>query len=108
MNSPCDASSSQSFIGLIAGAQAGQGEEVSSALLREGIKHVKLGLLDYTIFSTVRMVATQLSHSREDESVWRQLIIGPVAAGTFELDPERTKKLTRLTEDVERLSSEFP
>ena len=92
-----------SFIGLLAGAQQGQGEEVSSALLREGIKHVKLGLLDYTVFSTARMEATQLAQSSEDESVWRQLIIGPVAAKTFELDPERAKKFTCLTEDVEAL-----
>ncbi len=92
-----------SFIGLLAGAQQGQGEEVSSALNREGIKHVKLGLLDYTIFSTVSMVATQLAHSSEDESIWRQLIIGPVAAGTFDLDSERTKKLTSLTENGDEL-----
>lgn len=91
------------FIGLIAGAQPGQGEELSSALPHEGVKHIKLGLLDYTIFSTVRMVATQLAHSSEDESVWRQLIIGPFAAETFELDAERTKKITLITEDVDEL-----
>jgi hypothetical protein len=94
-----------SFIGLLAGAQQGKGEEVSSALIGEGIKHVKLGLLDYTIFSTVRMVATQLAHSSEDESIWRQLIIGPVAAGTFDLDPERTKKLVSLTENIDELKN---
>ena len=92
-----------SFIGLLAGAQQGQGEEISSALLRENVKCVKLGLLDYTIFNTVRMVATQLAHSSEDESIWRQLIIGPVSVGTFELDSERKKKLLQITEDIEEL-----
>jgi hypothetical protein len=92
-----------SFIGLLAGAQQGQGEEISSTLVREGIKHIKLGLLDYTIFSTVSMVATQLAHSSEDESIWRQLIIGPVAAGTFDLDSERTKKLTNLSQNFDEL-----
>ena len=92
-----------SFVGLVAGARQGQGEEISSTLLRENIRHIKLGLLDYTIFSTVRMVATQLAHSSEDESVWRQLIIGPVSVGTFDLDPERKKKLLQFTEDVEEL-----
>ena len=88
-----------SFVRLLAGAQQGQGEEVSSTLVREGIKHIKLGLLDYTIFNTVQMAATQLADSSEDESIWRQLIIGPVPLGTFDPDSERTKKLTNLTEN---------
>lgn len=92
-----------SFIRLLASAQQGKGEEVSSALIREGIKHIKVGLLDHTVFNTVRMVATQLAHSSEDESIWRQLIIGPVAVGTFDLDSERTKKLIGLTENVGEL-----
>ncbi|MBW2609186.1 MAG: hypothetical protein JRC68_02450 [Deltaproteobacteria bacterium] len=93
----------ESFIGLLAGAQQGQGEEVSSALLRENIKRVKIGLIDYSIFSTVQSVTSHLFQGGEDEAVWRQLIIQPAAAGSFKLSQEKIKEFTRLTEDLEEL-----
>jgi HEAT repeat protein len=93
----------ESFIGLLAGAQQGQGDEVFSALSRENITRVRLGLLDYTIFSTVQTVASQLTQRSEDEAIWRQLILQPAGAGAFNLSPEQTKQLTSLCEDVEEL-----
>ena len=93
----------ESFIGLLAAAQQGQGEEVSSALTHENIKRVRLGLLDYSIFSTVQTVATQVTQTSGDEAIWRQLILQPAGAGTFNLTPEQTKQLTRLSENAEEL-----
>ena len=93
----------ESFIGLLAAAQQGQGEEVSSALTHENIKRVRLGLLDYSIFSTVQTVATQVTQTSGDEAIWRQLILQPAGAGAFSLSPEQTKQLTLLSEDPEEL-----
>jgi len=93
----------RSFLALLAGAQQGQGEEVSSALPRENITHAKLGLLDYSIFSTVQTVATQLTQTSEDQAIWRQLILQPAGAGGFNLSPEQTKQLARMSEDAEEL-----
>ena len=97
----------ESFIGLLAGAQQGQGEEVSSALPRENIKHVRISLLDYTIFSTVQTLVTNLTQTSEDEAIWRQLILQPAGAGAFNLNPEQTKHLVSLCEDVEELKKLF-
>jgi len=91
------------FIDLLAGAKQGEGEGVSLALSREHIGHAKLGLLDYSIFSTIQTVAAQMSRSAGDESLWRQLIIQPAAAGRFSLDLEKARELTRLSEDIEEL-----
>ena len=93
----------ESFIGLLAGAQQGQGEEVSSALSRENIRRVRLGLLDYSIFSTAQAIASQITQTSGDEAIWRQLILQPAGAGTFNLSPEQTKQLTRLSENAEEL-----
>lgn len=93
----------ESFIGLLAGAQQGQGDEVCSALPRENIKHVRLGPLDYTIFSTAQKIAAQLTQTTEDEAIWRQLILQPSEARAFNLSPEQAKQLTRLCEDVQGL-----
>lgn len=93
----------ESFIGLLAGAQQGQGDEVCSALPRENIKHVRLGPLDYTIFSTAQEIAAQLTQTTEDEAIWRQLILQPPEARAFNLGPEQAKQLTRLCEDVQGL-----
>ena len=92
----------ESFIGLLAAAQQGQGEEVSSALTHENIKRVRLGL-DYSIFSTVQTVATQVTQTSGDEAIWRQLILQPAGAGAFNLTPEQTKQLTHLSENAEEL-----
>ncbi|UCF72988.1 MAG: hypothetical protein JSW35_00490 [Deltaproteobacteria bacterium] len=93
----------ESFIGLLAGAQQGQGDEVCSALPRENIKHVRLGPLDYTIFSTAQKIAAQITQTTEDEAIWRQLILQPPEARAFNLGPEQAKRLTRLCEDAQGL-----
>jgi hypothetical protein len=90
----------ESFIGLLAGAQQGQGEEVSSSLLREDIKHVKLGLFDYTIFNTVQKIAAKLSQTFEDEAIWLLLIMQPAAPGTYNISPKMIEQLTNLSGDV--------
>ncbi len=93
----------ESFLALLAGARQGQGDEISEALARENILHVKLGFLDYTVFSTIQMAATQLAQSSDEESMWRLLILQPEAAGTVSLDPETVERLKRLAEDEEEL-----
>ena len=95
----------ESFIGLLAGANQGQGQEVADALPQENIKHIKIGLLDYSIFSTVQSVASELAHSTGDETIWRRLIVQPAAAGTFNLEPEGIKELTRLSQDADELKN---
>ena len=45
----------ESFLGLLAGARQGQGDEISEAIASENLGHVKIGVLDYTIFSTIQM-----------------------------------------------------
>lgn len=92
-----------SLIELFAGANQGQGDDLLSALPRENIKHVRLGLLDYTIFSTVQTVATQLTHISDEEGIWRQLILQPAGAGALKLNTEQTKQLSSICEDVEEL-----
>jgi len=91
------------FIDLLAGAKQGEGEGVSLALSREHIGHAKLGLLDYSVFSTVQSIAAQMSSGKGDEALWRQLIVQPATAGIVSLDPEKAQELTRLTEDIEGL-----
>ena len=93
----------RSFIEILAGAQQGQGEEVSLALPRENIRRVKLGLLDYSVFSTVQTVASQITQTSGDEAIWRQLIIQPAGAGGFNISPEQIKELTHLSDDAEEL-----
>jgi hypothetical protein len=93
------------LIELLSSAKQGEGEQVSMALGHEHIRHVKIGLLDYSVFSTVKAVAAELSHGSGDEWLWRQLIVKPAAAGTFRVDSEGAKKLGRLAEDIEELKS---
>jgi len=95
----------ESFISLLAGARQGQGDEVLSAMPRENIRHVQIGLLDYSVFSAIQSVAVQVAQNTQDEILWRQLILQPVASATFHLTPERIKQLTRLSEDVEELKT---
>jgi hypothetical protein len=90
----------ESFIELLAGAQQGQGEEVSSALLREDIIHVRLGLFDYNIFNTVQAIAAKLSKTSEDEAIWLLLIMQPTASGAFNLSPKMIEQLTNLSGDA--------
>jgi hypothetical protein len=93
----------ESFIGLLAGAQQGQGDEVSSALMRENIRHARVGIMDYTIFSTAQTVAAQLSQTGQEEAIWRQLILQPAGTGAFNVSPVQTERLALLSEDVEEL-----
>jgi len=92
-----------SFIELLAGARQGQGEEALSTLTRDNIAHVRIGLLDYTVFSAVQTVASQLTASNDEVGVWRQLILQPAGAGTMRLDQDQTNKLASICEDVEEL-----
>ena len=93
----------ESFLGLLAGAQKGQGDEISEALSRENIQQVKLGFLDYSIFSTIQMAAAQLAHSSGEEAIWGLLILQPEAVGAVNIDPETAERLRRLSEDPEEL-----
>jgi len=92
-----------SFIELLAGARQEQGEEVLSMLTRDNIAHVRVGLLDYTVFSAVQAMATQLTASNDEAGFWRQLILQPAGAGILKLDQEQTNKLAGICEDVEEL-----
>jgi hypothetical protein len=91
------------FIELLSGARQGQGEEVLSALTRDNIAHVRIGLLDYTVFSAFQTAPAQLSTVSDEAGVWRQLILQPAGAGTLRLDQEQTYKLASICEDVEEL-----
>ncbi len=93
----------EGFIELASRAKQGQGEDVSMALVREHIGHAKIGLMDYSVFSSAQAVAAKLSHGAGDEWLWRQLIIQPAAPGIFSVDSERAKELGRLSEDIEEL-----
>ena len=93
----------ESFIECLAAAKQGQGDEVIAALLRENIKHLSLGILNYSVFSGVHTVAARLSPSGEDSAVWRQLILQPAGVGSFNLDLEKVKTIGRLSEDLEGL-----
>jgi hypothetical protein len=92
-----------SLVELLAGARQGQGDEVLSALTRENIGHVRIGLLDYAVFSAVQTAATQLTALSDEAGVWRQLILQPAGAGAQRLDQEQTNKLASVCEDVEEL-----
>lgn len=91
------------FVGLLAGAQQGQGADVSAALPREKIKRARLGLLDYSVFSTVQTVAAQLAPTTEDEAIWRQLILLPATTAGIHLSPEESEQIARIAADVEGL-----
>ncbi|MBW2077469.1 MAG: HEAT repeat domain-containing protein [Deltaproteobacteria bacterium] len=91
------------FIELLAGARQGQGDEVLSALTRDNTDHVRIGLLDYTVFSAVQTAAAQLTAVSDEAGVWRQLILQPAGAGTVRLDQAQTNKLASICGDVEQL-----
>jgi hypothetical protein len=86
----------EAFIALLAGAGQGQGHEVGTGLPQENIRRISIGLLDYTVFSTVRSVAADLAGSSEDEAIWRQLIVQPAASASFNLTPEKIEQLRGL------------
>ncbi|HYA03270.1 MAG TPA: HEAT repeat domain-containing protein [Syntrophobacteria bacterium] len=94
-----------SFLSLIAGSRPGQGTEISSALPREKIVRLSVGLLDYSVFSTATNVAARLARSSEDEVIWRQLILQPACAKALNLGPQQVRELLRLCDDVEALKA---
>lgn len=94
-----------SLVELLAGAGQGQGDEVLSTLNRENIGHVRIGLLDYTVFSAVQTAATQLTAMSDEAGAWRQLILQPAGVGPLRLDQEQTAKLASVCEDVEELKT---
>ena len=89
----------EAFIAILAGAGKGQGQEVSDALPQENIRRISIGLLDYTVFSTVQSVAADLAGSSEDQAIWRQLIVQPAASASFNLTPEKMEELRGLAHD---------
>jgi hypothetical protein len=93
----------ESFVECLAGAKQGQGDEVVAALPRENVKHLSLGIINYSVFSTVHAVAARLSPSGDDPAIWRQLILQPAGFGSFNLDLERVKTIASLSEDPEAL-----
>jgi hypothetical protein len=93
----------ESFIELLAGAKSGQGDGLLAALYPENIKHIGLGVLNYSVFSGVHAVAMQLFPSSDDPSIWRHLILQPAGLGSFSLDLEKVKAIARLSEDLEEL-----
>jgi hypothetical protein len=93
----------ESFVECLAGAKQGQGDEVVAALPRENIKHLSVGIINYSVFSTAHAVAAHLSPTGEDPAVWRQLILQPAGIGNFNLDLERVKTIAALSEDPEAL-----
>ena len=93
----------ESFIELLAGAKSGQGDGLLAALYQENIKHIGLGVLNYSVFSGVHAVAMQLFPSSDDPSIWRHLILQPAGLGSFSLDLEKVKAIARLSEDLEEL-----
>jgi hypothetical protein len=94
----------ESFVECLAGAKQGQGDEVVAALPRENIKHLSVGIINYSVFSTVHAVAARLSPAGDDPAVWRQLIVQPAGVGSFSLDLERVKTIASLSEDPQALN----
>jgi hypothetical protein len=93
----------ESFVECLAGAKQGQGDEVVAALPKENVKHLSLGIINYSVFSSVHAVAARLSPSGDDPAIWRQLILQPAGIGSFNLDLERVKTIASLSEDPEAL-----
>ena len=93
----------ESFVETLAGAKPGQGEEILTALQRENIKHINLGLLDYSVFSGVESAVSHFIQGRKEAAIWRQLIFRPAMAGAHHLGADRMKELLLLAEDVDFL-----
>jgi hypothetical protein len=91
----------ESSLGLLAGARQGQGDEVANAIQRENVKRVKVGLLDYSVFSSAATISAHLAHANEEEAIWRQLILLPAGTGVLNLGPEQIRQLLQVSEDVE-------
>lgn len=97
----------ESFVGILAGAKKGQGKDVVVALARESVKNARVGLLDYAIFSSIQAIASRLTQEREDEALWRQLILQPAGAGSLGLSEEQTQRLVQTCGDPKALKEMF-
>jgi hypothetical protein len=93
----------ESFVETFAGAKPGQGQEIIAALHRENIRHVNLGLLDYSVFSGVESAVNNFIQGKKEAAIWRQLIFRPAMAGAYNLGAHRMKELILLAEDVDSL-----
>jgi len=93
----------ESLIALLAGAQAGQGDEVQASLIQENINHASLGLLDYRVFSNVQEIGLRSIPEGGDKAFWYQLILQPAYTFSLNPSPESMKEIFRLCEDEEEL-----
>jgi len=91
------------FIECLAGAKLGQGDEVVAALMRENIRQLSVGILNYSVFSAVYAVAARIAANREDSALWRQLILQPAGIGNIHLHLEKVKTIASLSDDLEAL-----
>jgi len=93
----------ESFVEILAGAKPGQGSQIVTALHRENISHVKLGILDYSVFAGVESAVSHFIQGKKEAAIWRQLIFRPAIAGTSHLSADRAKELLLLAEDTDFL-----
>ena len=93
----------ESFVETVAGAKPGQGKDILTALARENIRHIHVGLLDYSIFSGVESAVNRFIQEKKDAAVWRQLIFRPAAAGVCHLGAEGKEGLLLFAEDMDFL-----
>jgi hypothetical protein len=93
----------ESFVEILSGAKAGQGQEVLAALHRENITRISLGLLDYSVFTGLESAVSHFIQGKEDATIWRQLIFLPAMAGAFHVGPEQMKEILRLSDEPETL-----
>ena len=93
----------ESFVETVAGAKPGQGQDILTALARENIRHIHVGLLDYAIFSGVESAVNRFIQGKKDAAIWRQLIFRPAAAGLCHLDAKRAEGLLLFAEDMDFL-----
>jgi hypothetical protein len=93
----------ESFVETISGAKAGQGQEVATALRRENIKLIDIGLLDYSVFSGLESAVSHFMRGKEEAAIWWQLILRPAVARAFHLNPEQMKEILRLSDNPESL-----
>ena len=93
----------ESLIGLLAGAQTGQGGEVQASLIQENVTHANLGLLDYRILSTVQDIGLKSIPEGGDKALWHQLILQPAYPLSINPSPKSMTDVLRLCEDEEAL-----
>ena len=93
----------ESFVEILAGAKPGQGQEVLTALHREDIRHIEVGILDYSVFSGVESAVAHLTEGRDKATIWRELILRPSTVRTSHLTPEHIEEILRLSGDLESL-----